>query len=207
MNTASEPHLACHHSGIDFDWWRCNQEGYVGRPPSPFPASFETPRVYRSDSADTRYEIQTLPHKTHNNTNGVVVNGPNSVVANGPNGACTNGTAGAGNTLSSNLNNERYKYDDGGINGHRLHWPLYQGHWEQDFVQPEDFGNIDTSGLTNKGKKTPRLAHKRPPWVPSKMPNKWGVTGHPPPYTNYCKETLFNTRTANPAKVTIKTTF
>ncbi|KAH9524864.1 hypothetical protein Btru_028077 [Bulinus truncatus] len=46
--------VACYHLGEEFDWWRCNVEGWVGRPPSPFPASFEHAHLYRESSADQR---------------------------------------------------------------------------------------------------------------------------------------------------------
>ncbi|CAL1526456.1 unnamed protein product [Lymnaea stagnalis] len=195
MTSSSIPHVSCNHIGPDFDWWRCNEEGYVGRPPSPFPASFEHARRFREDSADARY---------------------------GQRGGLTSETNGCRDNCSGDADLDeatRRKSLTTFIYQHHLlhilyilflpglYWPLCQG---PEIVVSAAEENDDL-GLTPRGnggaKKTPRLPHKRPAWVPAKMPNKWGVAGHPPPYTNYCKETLFNTRTADPAKVTIRTTF
>ncbi|XP_012942690.1 uncharacterized protein LOC101855443 [Aplysia californica] len=33
-----------------------------------------------------------------------------------------------------------------------------------------------------------RFEHQRPPWVPSKLPNKFGVTNQAPPYTMYRRD-------------------
>ncbi|XP_059170229.1 uncharacterized protein LOC131951845 [Physella acuta] len=166
MTSTEARHVSCYHLGPDFDWWRCNEEGYVGRPPSPFPASFEHARMYRDDSADVTYGRR----------------------------GCGDGV---GQANPANDCDEATR---------RLYWPLCQG---PELVIPTspDPGAADTSGQKKGALKSPRRSHKRPPWVPAKMPNKWGVAGHPPPYTNYCKETMFNTRTADPSKVTIKTTF
>ncbi|BFY98535.1 hypothetical protein BsWGS_01575 [Bradybaena similaris] len=189
MSTCSEPHLACHHSGPEFDWWRCREGGYVGRPPSPFPASFETARHYRRpESSDLRYETGATTDRNVSTNNGVISNGA------GPD--------------HNPAHSETGCQDVGdGTDAHRLFWPLCQGPDDIGPFLADDVGQVDDADGNQKRKKTPRLPYKRPPWIPTKMPNKWGVAGHPPPYTNYCRETLFNTRTADPTKVTIKTTF
>ncbi|KAI8777260.1 hypothetical protein Bpfe_022788 [Biomphalaria pfeifferi] len=167
--------VACYHLGQDFDWWRCNVEGWVGRPPSPFPASFEHAHLYRESSAEAR--------------------------ACGPVTLCCQ-SACCGTECKCAASGQ--EMDEA---TRRLYWPLCQGPELTPMLDTTDLGDNNLNGLTNGGKKSPRRSHKRPPWCPAKMPNKWGVAGHPPPYTNYCKETLFNTRTADPQKVTIKTTF
>ncbi|GFO44757.1 hypothetical protein PoB_007126200 [Plakobranchus ocellatus] len=139
----------------NFGWWRGELNVKYGRPPSPFPASFETPRKLISDQKECGLEHQ--------------------------------------------IDSSNFETKEGEDDNYKLYWPLCSGKVTREFNKD----HCNTQRQKEHAKKT-RRTNKRPPWIPPSNMSKTQAIFHPPPYTNRCKETVFDARNADPMKRSLK---